>query len=104
MSSSLDSDQFEYYLSSLDELGEILIEADRIDSVSSGILRLTLGTIMSSKGAIFVYNRISSTLTELSSIGIKEKFKDCCLSDKFLDKISLFCILYHHISVFCENC
>ena len=90
MSTSLDSDQFEYYLSSLDELGEILIEADRIESVSSGILRLTLGTIMASKGAIFVFNRKNSTLTELSSISIKEKFKDCYLSDTFLDKISSY--------------
>ena len=90
MSNSLDSDQFEYYLSSLDELGEILIEADRIESVSSGILRLTLGTIMASKGAIFVFNRKNSTLTELSSISIKEKFKDCNLSDTFLDKISSY--------------
>ena len=90
MSTSLDSDQFEYYLSSLDELGEILIEADRIESVSSGILRLTLGTIMASKGAIFVFNRRNSTLTELSSISIKEKFKDCYLSDTFLDKISTY--------------
>ena len=90
MSNSLDSDQFEYYLSSLDELGEILIEADRIESVSSGILRLTLGTIMASKGAIFVFNRKNSTLTELSSISIKEKFKDCYLSDTFLDKISSY--------------
>ena len=90
MSTSLDSDQFEYYLSSLDELGEILIEADRIESVSSGILRLTLGTIMASKGAIFVFNRRNSTLTELSSISIKEKFKDCYLSDTFLDKISSY--------------
>ena len=90
MSTSLDSDQFEYYLSSLDELGEILIEADRIESVSSGILRLTLGTIMASKGAIFVFNRKNSTLTELSSISIKEKFKDCYLSDTFLDKISTY--------------
>ena len=90
MSNSLDSDQFEYYLSSLDELGEILIEADRIESVSSGILRLTLGTIMASKGAIFVFNRKNSTLTELSSISIKEKFKDCYLPDTFLDKISSY--------------
>jgi len=90
LSNSLDSDQFEYYLSSLDELGEILIEADRIESVSSGILRLTLGTIMASKGAIFVFNRKNSTLTELSSISIKEKFKDCYLSDTFLDKISSY--------------
>ena len=51
------TDQLEYYLSSLNELGEILIDADRVDSVGSGILRLTLGTIMASKGAIFLYNK-----------------------------------------------
>ena len=60
MSTHIDKDQFEYYLSSLDELGEILIEADQIESVSSGILRLTLGTIMASKGAIFVFERNNS--------------------------------------------
>ena len=52
-----EKDQFEYYLSSLDELGEILIEADKIESVASGILRLTLGTIMASNGAIFIYHK-----------------------------------------------
>ena len=56
MVSSTDTDQFEYYLSSLDELGEILIEADKIESVASGILRLTLGTIMASSGAIFIFH------------------------------------------------
>jgi len=49
------SDQLEYYLSSLDELGEILIEADKVESVGAGVLRLTLGTIMASKGVIFLY-------------------------------------------------
>ena len=56
MVNSTDTDQFEYYLSSLDELGEILIEADKIESVASGILRLTLGTIMASNGAIFIFH------------------------------------------------
>ena len=48
--------QLDYYLSSLDELGEILIDADKTDQVGVGVLRLTLGTIMASKGAIFLYN------------------------------------------------
>ena len=51
-----ETDQLEYYLSSLDELGEVLINADRARSVGVGILRLTLGTVMASKGAIFLYN------------------------------------------------
>ena len=90
MSTHIDKDQFEYYLSSLDELGEILIEADQIESVSSGILRLTLGTIMASKGAIFVFDRDNSVLSELTSISIKEQFKDCTLSGKFLENISSY--------------
>ena len=90
MSAHIDKDQFEYYLSSLDELGEILIEADQIESVSSGILRLTLGTIMASKGAIFVFDRANSALSELTSISIKEKFRDCTLSEKFIEKISSY--------------
>ena len=52
-----ETDQLEYYLSSLNELGEVLIDADRVESVGTGILRLTLGTIMASKGAIFLYNK-----------------------------------------------
>jgi len=51
------TDRLEYYLSSLNELGGVLIDADRVDSVGSGILRLTLGTVMASKGAIFLYNK-----------------------------------------------
>ena len=90
MSTHIDKDQFEYYLSSLDELGEILIEANQIESVSSGILRLTLGTIMASKGAIFVFDRDNSVLSELTSISIKEQFKDCTLSGKFLENISSY--------------
>ena len=63
------NEQLEYYLSSLDELGEILIDADKAQQVGSGILRLTLGTIMASKGAIFLYNEKTDILTSLSSKG-----------------------------------
>ena len=61
------TEQLEYYLSSLDELGEILIDAEKAQSVGSGILRLTLGTVMASKGAIFLYNKKTEELSFLSS-------------------------------------
>jgi len=63
-------DQLEYYLSSLGELGQVLIDADKTESVGSGILRLTLGTVMASKGAIFLYNK-NETLTTLSIKGVR---------------------------------
>ena len=71
------NEQLEYYLSSLDELGEILIDADKAHQVGSGILRLTLGTIMASKGAIFLYNEKTDNLTSLSSKGadVKQTFQ-----------------------------
>ena len=65
------TDQLEYYLSSLNELGEVLIDADRVESVGTGILRLTLGTIMASKGAILLYNNQDVTL--LASRGFELK-------------------------------
>jgi len=61
------TEQLEYYLSSLDELGEILIDAEKAHSVGAGILRLTLGTVMASKGAIFLYNKKTEELSFLSS-------------------------------------
>ena len=61
--------QLDYYLSSLDELGEILIDADKTDQVGVGVLRLTLGTIMASKGAIFLYNSKTNNLKVLVSKG-----------------------------------
>ena len=69
--------QLDYYLSSLDELGEILIDADKTDQVGVGVLRLTLGTIMASKGAILLYNSKTDNLKVLVSKGgdIKSVFK-----------------------------
>ena len=90
MVNSTDTDQFEYYLSSLDELGEILIEADKIESVATGILRLTLGTIMASSGAIFIFDKESTSVSELCSIGIKNYSKPIELSDSFLVNIKVY--------------
>ena len=100
MSTSLDTDQFEYYLSSLDELGEILIEADRIDSVSTGILRLTLGTIMASNGAIFLFNSKNNGISKLSSISIKEEQNNFSLDQAFLENIKVY--QYGHLD-YSEN-
>ena len=84
LTTNTDTDQFEYYLSSLDELGEILIEADNIESVASGILRLTLGTIMASNGAIFFYNEEGASISQLCSIGIDSNTLSINLSDSFI--------------------
>ena len=65
------TEQLEYYLSSLDELGEILIDAEKAQSVGLGILRLTLGTVMASKGAIFLYDKKEDNLSFLSAKGVK---------------------------------
>ena len=66
-------DQLDYYLTSLDELGEILIDADQSASVGKGVLRLTLGTVMASKGAIFLYHHKSDQLSILASQGLKKR-------------------------------
>ncbi len=100
MSNSLDTDQFEYYLSSLDELGEILIEADKIDSVSTGILRLTLGTIMASSGAIFLFDSTKCVITKLSSISIKDDRNQFELAESFLLNIKVY--QYGHLD-YSEN-
>ena len=90
MSTNQNTGQFEYYLSSLDELGEILIEADKIESVSSGILRLTLGTIMASSGTIFLLEQKSSEIRELSSIGLKNYSPSIALSESFMLNIKVY--------------
>ena len=73
------TDQLEYYLSSLNELGEVLIDADRVESVGTGILRLTLGTIMASKGAILLYNNKEIALLAGRGFELKPKLTPTCL-------------------------
>ena len=83
------TDQLEYYLSSLNELGEVLIDADRVESVGTGILRLTLGTIMASKGAIFLYNNQDNQISFLSTRGVEphDPFKP---TKAFLEKLEKY--------------
>ena len=66
------SDQLDYYLASLNELGEVLIDAEKPESVGKGILRLMLGTVMASKGAIFLYHQKKDVLSILASQGLKK--------------------------------
>ena len=68
-------DRLNYYLSSLEELGEVLIGADKASKVSSEILRLTLGTIMASKGAIIVFDEIKKKLLFFSNPRSRKKRK-----------------------------
>ena len=67
------SDQLEYYLNSLGELGEVLIDSSEPNSVGKGLLRLTLGTIMSSKGAIFLFDNQTNLISVLASQGLKKR-------------------------------
>ena len=64
------SDQLEYYLNSLGELGNVLIDSNEQSSVGNGLLRLTLGTIMSSKGAIFLFDDKTNQISVLASQGL----------------------------------
>ena len=66
-------DRLNYYLSSLEELGEVLIGADKASKVSSEILRLTLGTIMASKGAIILFDEIKKNFSFLATQGVEKK-------------------------------
>ena len=88
-------DQLEYYLSSLDELGEVLIDAEKINKVGTGVLRLTLGTIMSSKGFIFLIDD-KKDVSVLASQGLPKK-KSYTFLNKFLPDLENY--KYKHIDV-----
>ena len=68
------NDQLEYYLSSLNELGEILIDAKDIHSVGTGVLRLTLGTVMASTGSVLLFNK-ENKFSYIARKGVKNKSK-----------------------------
>ncbi len=65
--------QLNYFLSSLDELGGLLIDADKIESVGVGVLRLTLGTVMATKGAILLYKQSTKELCFLAKKGVQSE-------------------------------
>ena len=83
------SEKLDYFLSSLDELGETLINHDQTNKVSMAVLRLTLGTVMASKGAILLFNKKSETLFPLAVHGLKKQY-DISYSNRFVEKIEKF--------------
>ena len=68
------AEKLEYYLSSLDELGETLINHDQSEEVGMAVLRLILGTVMAPKGALLLYKKI----TDIISVSYKwtKKYKN----------------------------
>ena len=80
------SDQLNYYLDSLGELGEVLINSKEPKSVGNGLLRLTLGTIMASKGAIFLSENEKNLFSVLVSQGLK-KNSSFYTSESFKDEL-----------------
>ena len=66
------NDKTDYYLASLHELGEVLIKEEQTQDMGRGILRLTLGTIMASKGAIFLYDKEKEIYFSLATQGFNE--------------------------------
>ena len=50
-------DKINFYLSSLDELGEVLIDQEGSSGITKGVLRIILGTMMTSKGVIIGIKR-----------------------------------------------
>jgi len=80
--------QLNYYLSSLSELGEVLIDADKINKIGSGVLRLTLGTIMASKGAIFLLKK-GNEFSFLATQGIPKE-SNLSLFSNIIPKLEKF--------------
>ena len=57
LSDSQYKDKIDFYLSSLDELGEVLIDQEGSSGITKGVLRIILGTMMVTKGAILGINK-----------------------------------------------
>ena len=82
------NDQLEYYLNSLNELGEVLIDAEDIHSVGSGILRLTLGTVMAPTGSVLLYNK-EKNFSFLTGQGVKNK-KSFSVTEKTKERLKKY--------------
>jgi len=65
-------DKIDFYLSSLDELGEVLINQQGSTGITKAVLRIILGTMMASKGAIIGIKRTRCKV--LSSHGVKSNY------------------------------
>ena len=83
------SEKLDYYLSSLDELGETLINHDQTEEVGLAVLRLILGTVMAPKGALLLYDNKSQVLFPLAINGLKN-IKKINYSMSFVKKMQNF--------------
>ena len=83
------AEKLDYYLSSLDELGETLINHDQTEEVGMAVLRLILGTVMAPKGALLLYNKKSQILFPLAINGLKN-IKKINYSMSFVNKMQNF--------------
>ena len=71
-------DKIDFYLNSLDELGEVLINQEGSSGITKGVLRIILGTLMASKGSIITVKRTRCKI--LSSHGISTHQKNLSLN------------------------
>ena len=71
-------DKIDFYLNSLDELGEVLINQEGSSGITKGVLRIILGTLMASKGSIITGKRTRCKI--LSSHGISSQQKNLSLN------------------------
>ena len=71
-------DKIDFYLNSLDELGEVLINQEGSSGITKGVLRIILGTLMASKGSIITVKRTRCKI--LSSHGISTHQKNLNLN------------------------
>ena len=71
-------DKIDFYLNSLDELGEVLINQEGSSGITKGVLRIILGTLMASKGSIITVKRTRCKI--LSSHGISAQQKNLSLN------------------------
>ena len=67
-------EKINFYLSSLDELGEVLINQEGSTGITKAVLRIILGTMMASKGAIIGIKRMRCKI--LSAQGVKTDSTD----------------------------
>ena len=67
-------EKINFYLSSLDELGEVLINQEGSTGITKAVLRIILGTMMASKGAIIGIKRTRCNI--LSAQGVKTDSTD----------------------------
>ena len=65
-------DKIDFYLNSLDELGEVLINQEGSSGITKAVLRIILGTMMASKGSIVGIKRTRCNI--LSSHGVKTDY------------------------------